>query len=224
MSVTFMVSGLGVAVALLSDHAKVTSAVAAVVGIAAGAIAYVAQEARSATDYRRQALTAAAAGAAACYAIAGLNALVGREALVVLVLFTVTSPAAIQSYKGTARRIAARRWVLAHLPGPTAGQTENPVQGLNHRKSSRIHPERLLTDVELCEFWRLSSSAIAQPGSSPSQQARLVAARHGYLDEFERRDTAGFRRWLAAGLQPDRDPSQYFRSTAEQPPVHDREP
>ena len=224
MSVTFMVGCLGAAIALLSDHAKVNSAVAAVVGIAIGAIAYVTQEARCVTDYRRQALTAAAAGTAGCCAITGLNTLVGHEALLVIVLFTVTSPAAAQSYIATARRIAARRWPLAQLQAPTAGQTESPIQSLNHQTFSRIYPERLLTDDELCQAWRTSSSAIAQPGTNLTQQAQLVAARQRYLDEFERRDTAAFQQWLAAGPQPDSDPSQYLRSTAQRPPFHDREP
>ena len=224
MSVTFMVGCLGVAVALLSDHAKVNSAVAAVVGIATGAIAYVAQEARCVIDYRRQALTAAAAGTAGCCAIGGLNTFVGQEALLVMVLFTVTSPAAAQSYIATARRIAARRRPPAQLQAPTAGQIENPIQRLNHQTSSQICPIGLLTDDELCQAWRTSSSAIAQPGPNPTQQAQLVAARQRYLDEFERRDPAGFQQWLAAGPQPDSDPSQYLRPTAQRPPSHDREP
>ena len=224
MSVTFVVGCLGAAVALLSDHAKVNSAVAVVVGIAIGAITYVAQEARCVTDYRRQALTAAAAGTAACCAIAGLNALVGQEALLVMVLFTVTSPAAVRHCIATAHRIAARRRPPAQLHARTSGQIENPIQSLNHQTPSQIHPERLLTDLELCQAWRTSSSAIAQPGPNPTQQAQLVAARQRYLDEFERRDTAGFQRWLGAGPQPDCDPSQYLRPTAQQPPSHDREP
>ena len=224
MGVTFMVGCLGVAVALLSDHARVNSAVAAAVGIAVGAIAYVTQEARRLTDNRRQALTAAAVGTAGCCAIAGLNTLVGQEAMLVMVMLTVTSPAAAQSYIATARRIAAGCWPLAQLQAPTAGQIENPIQSVDHQTSSRIHPVRLLTDDELCQAWRTSSSAIAQPGSNPTQQAQLVAARQGYLDEFERRDPAGFQQWLAAGPQPDSDPSQYLRPTAERPPSHAREP
>ena len=110
MSVTFIVGCLGVAAALLNDHAKVNSAVAAVVGIAIGAIAYLTQEAQRVTDYRWQALTAAAAGTAGCCAMAGLNSLIGQEALLVTVLFAVTSPAAAQSYIATAQRIAARGW------------------------------------------------------------------------------------------------------------------
>jgi hypothetical protein len=44
MSVTFMVGWLGVAVALLSDHAKVNAGVAAVVGMATEVIVCLIQE------------------------------------------------------------------------------------------------------------------------------------------------------------------------------------
>lgn len=224
MGVTFMVGCLGIAIALLSDQAKVNSAVAAAVGIAIGAITCVAQEARCVTDYRRQALTAAAVGTAGCCAIAGLNTLAGHEALLVMVSLAVMSPAAVRHYIATAHRIATRRWPLAQREGPIAGQIGSSIHGLNHRTFTRINPVRLLTDDELCRVWRTSSSAIAQPGTSPTQRAQLVAARQGYLEEFERRDTASFRRWLAAGPQPNSDPSQCLRATAEQPPSHDREP
>ena len=220
LGVTLMVGCLGVVVALLSDEARIISAVAAAVGIAIGAITCVAQEARCVSDYRRQALTATAVGAAGCYAVAGLDTLIGHEALLVMVWLAVTSPAAVQHCSATAHRVAARRWPLAQVQVPAAGQVESP----NHQRSSRIQPARLLTDVELCQAWRISSRAIAQPGTSPAQQAHLVAARHRYLDEFERRDPAGFQQWLAAGPQPDGDPSQHVRATAEQPPSHDREP
>lgn len=148
MSVTFIVGCLGAAVALLSDHAKVNSAVAVAVGIAIGAITFVAQERRCVTDYRRQALTAAAVGAAGCCAIAGLNTLVGQRALLVMMWLAVTSPAAVQHYIATAHRIAARRWPLAQLPGPTAGQIGSSIHGLNHETFTRINPVRLLTDDE----------------------------------------------------------------------------
>jgi hypothetical protein len=54
MSVTFMVGWLGVAVALLSDHAKVNAGVAAVVGMATEVLPH--PGGRCMTGCRRQAL------------------------------------------------------------------------------------------------------------------------------------------------------------------------
>jgi hypothetical protein len=110
LGVTFMVSGLGVAVALLSDHAKVNCAVSAAVGIAVGAITCAAQEAQRVSDYRRQALTAAAIGTAGCCAIAGLTTLFGHQALLVLVWLAVTPPPAVRIVIATAHRLATHRW------------------------------------------------------------------------------------------------------------------
>ena len=36
-----------------------------------------------------------------------------------------------------------------------------------------------------------------------TQQASLLSARQAYLDEFERRNPAGFQQWLAAGARHD---------------------
>jgi hypothetical protein len=125
MGVTFMVSALGVAVALLSDHAKVNCAVSAAVGIATGAITCAAQGARCVSDYRRQALTAAAIGAAGCCAIAGLTTLFGHQALLVLVWLAVTPPPAVRHVIASAHRVATHRWPLPELQIPAARQADS---------------------------------------------------------------------------------------------------
>lgn len=86
MNVVYIVGGLGVAVALSSDYVKVNTAIAVPTGIAAGSITYVIQEARSIAGFRRQALTATAAGTAGCGAIVGLVMLVGQGALLIVLL------------------------------------------------------------------------------------------------------------------------------------------
>jgi len=41
-------------------------------------------------------------------------------------------------------------------------------------------------------------------------RGELVAVRLSILDELERRDADGFRRWLAAGARPGGDPTRYL--------------
>jgi len=43
-----------------------------------------------------------------------------------------------------------------------------------------------------------------------SGRGELVAVRLSILDELERRDADGFRRWLAAGARPGGDPARYL--------------
>ena len=48
-------------------------------------------------------------------------------------------------------------------------------------------------------------------GTPAAEHARLVAWRQQCLDELERRDLPGFRRWLATDAGPASDPSRYIR-------------
>ncbi|HEX8511046.1 MAG TPA: hypothetical protein VF635_16295 [Propionibacteriaceae bacterium] len=55
-----------------------------------------------------------------------------------------------------------------------------------------------------------------------THQALLLSARQAYLDEFERRNPAGFQQWLAAGAHHDDSAvylcADYSGATDEPPP------
>jgi hypothetical protein len=55
----------------------------------------------------------------------------------------------------------------------------------------------------------LRTSAALRGRLSPADRAALVRRREETLDELERRDPAGFARWLAEGPEPGSDPAAY---------------
>lgn len=71
---------------------------------------------------------------------------------------------------------------------------------------------RLLTDAELCLFWRISHLAL-QRHHIVAHQLKIVTSRQEYLDEMERRNPAGFARWLYSGARPGSDPTRYLHGT-----------
>jgi hypothetical protein len=216
-----VVGGLGVAIGLLSDDAGIHAVIAAMVGLWVGVLTFLVQDARSATGSPRDAVTAAAAVTAACAAVIGLYLMLAQWALLLAFLFVVTSPAATRGYIVLARRITA--WRRRQLDAIATTLAETVPEGPSQRLTSQI-PAGDLSDVELCHAWRTSSHALLQKGADLTRQAQLVTARQEYLDEIERRNPAGFLRWLAVDAQPDSDPIRYLRPAAELPTSHDGEP
>ena len=66
-----------------------------------------------------------------------------------------------------------------------------------------------LSTPELCLAWRRSYVALGDLPTGPAR-AELVTLRQSMLDEIERRDPAGFQRWLDAGARAGSDPSRYL--------------
>ncbi|WP_409331021.1 hypothetical protein [Trujillonella humicola] len=61
--------------------------------------------------------------------------------------------------------------------------------------------------------WTSTSAALAA-GPDPRAREAIVGRREQVLDELERRDPAGFARWLAAGPLSATDPARYLRAGA----------
>jgi hypothetical protein len=92
---------------------------------------------------------------------------------------------------GTRRRVeAAGRVVVLPLPATDTGW----VRGLSVEALGRE--------------WLRTSAALTQVCGPVARQA-LVDRRQEALDELERRDPAGFARWLAEGATVESDPSRY---------------
>jgi hypothetical protein len=221
IKVAIVVGGLGIAIGLFSDDAVIHAVIAAMVGLWVGVLTFLVQDARLVTGTPREAVTAAAAVTAACAAVIGLYMMFAQWALLLAFLFVVTSPAAIRGYIVLARRITA--WRRRQLDAITTTLAETVPEAPSQRLTSQI-PARDLTDVELCHAWRTSSYALQQQGADLTRQAQLVTARQEYLNEIERRNPAGFLRWLAVAAQPDSNPIRYLRPAAELPTSQDGEP
>lgn len=56
-----------------------------------------------------------------------------------------------------------------------------------------------------------SSRAALRPHASMASRIRVAALRQAYLDELERRDPAGLRRWLESARPFSGDPGRFFR-------------
>ena len=80
-----------------------------------------------------------------------------------------------------------------------------------HSLSPRdLPPVASLSTEELGQEW-LESTAALTGRLDPDRRAAVVRRRQEALDELERRDPAGFLRWLNGGPVPDRDPAAYVR-------------
>ncbi len=91
-----------------------------------------------------------------------------------------------------------RQW--APKPGPVTRATAPPP------------PEPAVGDLptdELCLAWRRSYLALHRAADEETRH-RLVQRRQVYLDEIERRDRAGFERWLSSGARASGDPRHYL--------------
>jgi hypothetical protein len=66
-----------------------------------------------------------------------------------------------------------------------------------------------LSTPELCLAWRRSYLALEDLPPGPDRN-ELVTLRQSMLDELERRDPAGFGRWLDSGARAGGDPGRYL--------------
>lgn len=70
---------------------------------------------------------------------------------------------------------------------------------------------RAWTTADLAAAWMASGRQV-EAARSPEERARLAATRRHYLDELERRDPEGVRRWLELGADADGDPRRFLSS------------
>jgi hypothetical protein len=66
-----------------------------------------------------------------------------------------------------------------------------------------------LSIPELCLAWRRTYLALLEV-SADTPRDDIVALRERLLDEIERRDPAGFTRWLETGARAGSDPGRFL--------------
>jgi hypothetical protein len=71
-----------------------------------------------------------------------------------------------------------------------------------------VTSESELTTTELCHAWRASYRAMLLARDA-ADVARMAAARERYLDALQRRDPAGFERWLSTEPAAGGDPGDF---------------
>jgi hypothetical protein len=138
--------------------------------------------------------------------IAGIAALAGGavafltvSGVVVAVLVTRLVRA-----RGTAPSSAVDRTTV--VPHPSTLRPVRPHGPADF--AGLLPPVVALTTSELGREWTHTSTVLAGPLDAAAREA-LVARRQEALDELERRDPAGFARWLAAAPTLSSDPAGY---------------
>ncbi len=105
------------------------------------------------------------------------------------------------------------------VPGAGLGDVHAPVTPLPPVELRRqpvlpgpadSRPVRALSTEELGQEWLESTAALAGR-LEPATRSAIVRRRQDALDELERRDPAGFLRWLTTGPVLDRDPADFVR-------------
>jgi len=134
--------------------------------------------------------------------LAGTAALLGATAASTVAVLAVVLAAATL----WARRTSHHRAPFIADPAP-----QRPAPDSEHRSpTAGVAPDALsaLSTPQLCLTWRSSYLRLHRATSCPAV-AELVLLRQRVLDELERRDPAGFGRWLSTGARAASDPSRY---------------
>jgi len=142
-------------------------------------------------------VAAAATFVTVCLAIAGmLAAFGGGLTTVVLLLLAVSGLWAGNHYRPRAREV------------PVAGPDPHDVLAAVTLPASPTLAADMGTE-ELCMAWRRSYYQLVLATDEPARRL-VVQRRQDFLDEIERRDGRGFRRWLDSGARAGGDPGPYL--------------
>jgi hypothetical protein len=174
------------------------------VWVAAGLTACVAYGARDGD--RAQGLAAARTAAAWTVAVimlvAGAGVLAGRTVAALMALAAVVQ-GSVWSWR------CAQAWPAAPA-GRAAADGGTGERAWTVRLARSEVPVSLLPTSVLGSEW-LRTTAALDDRLDPQAREEILRRRQETLDELERRDPAGFGRWLAAGPAPGSDPARFVR-------------
>jgi hypothetical protein len=206
-------AGLGLAfatvLALASSvvlHGAVVVLVVFLAAAGAACVAYMVQGSGRAAAFE-WAWKAAAATVAVIVLVTGVVVLAGGSVAAV--------------FSGLALATAGGWWLLKirrpGRAGPTASGLAPSANACNPKPvlaATGVSPWRppvsLLGTSDLGSEWLQTTWALASPVASATRQ-QIIERRQETLDELERRDPAGFARWLAAGAATGSDPATFVR-------------
>jgi hypothetical protein len=177
-----------------------------VAGVLAGCMAAGIVRERPAGSRTRSALEAAASVGATTVGVllilAGIVALAGGAVAALAVVVALVGVLVARLARGDGRQGGAARAPVTKLP------IDRPVRLDARTEAARQLPVAALSTAELGQEW-LRTSDVLSGRLDASARAALVARREEALDELERRDPAGFARWLAAGPTLASDPAGF---------------
>jgi hypothetical protein len=149
----------------------------------------------------------AAAGAVAIIMIVTGAGVVGGGVLVALVI----GAALVAGGVGPLRRVRQERRSAGHRPAAAPGATVDVSVRPAGLLEGSPPPVSLLPTAALGREWVRTSEAL-QTRLEPAAQQLFVRRRQDVLDELERRDPAGFARWLVAAPHGNYDPAAFVRA------------
>jgi hypothetical protein len=158
-----------------------------------------------------------AASRAAAWKAASWTVAISMLVAGVLVLAGGSAAALVSGLIGVG---VAARWVLRVDRTESAGRDGGDRMPAGAEDAVPLRPPRgldtspapvsLLPTSVLGREWSRTTGALASR-LDPAARHALVCRRHEVLDELERRDPAGFARWLDAGATTDRGPTPFVR-------------
>lgn len=157
---------------------------------------------RSRSSRVRFVLLAGLTGAAAGGAFVGHAVVWGPGVIVLVTALAGTSPVVLRK---TARALRAA-W--GSSGGVELAGSALACAGLGYVPIPRGDDLSLLTDDQLCEAWRSSTTGVR--GGSTNRLEGIVEQRQRYLEEFERRNPEGLKVWLASTDTAGCDPAVYL--------------
>lgn len=162
---------------------------------------------------RRALLIAGTSVTGGCLALAGLVLLLGSASGPALLLLMITPAVWLcrRSRSGTGLRVNPWRAVQDRLLHTAQGPHQVTSPGLlpAPQLPHLIPIPADLSTPELCLAWRRTYFVLLD-GTADVPREGVVALRERLLDEIERRDPAGFTRWLQTGARAGSDPSRYL--------------
>lgn len=212
LGAVFAAAGLSVAFSLLP--------LMVVIGMVAGLCTYSAAQddrgapgSRSGQRPRSLAALIACGTVAAIYVVIGVVVLLGAAsgALLVASMLVLLAYRVLFDHRTEERSDAGPGTVPAPRQAPDHG---SEVPALLPADADGA------TTSDLCRAWRVSY-LVLQNVRDPQEWAELAATRRRYLDELDRRDPDGFRRWLEEGARAASDPARYIRSGSSSPQQED---
>ena len=135
----------------------------------------------------------AAAGSVVAVAGGCLYQPIGVPGAALVLAAVVSAP-----YLWRSLAVRPRRRSAPEPSGSLAPGLALPVPPLAHRSTG-----------EITAAWTASGELLRRT-SSPHERATIAGLRQAYLDELERRDSAGVGRWLGSGQALDNDVSRYL--------------
>ena len=145
-----------------------------------------------------------AAVQASCWTVGVLLVLAGVAALaggrVALLAGVAGVSTGLVTYVARSRRRVASGVEVRLRPVPSTAPMDAPSSPLSAMTTSALGRE-----------WMRTTAALGGR-STPADRAALVRRREETLDELERRDPAGFARWLATGPASGSDPATYIHA------------